>query len=549
MVVPEMDLGQILQSLASLGAKSLYTAILLAIVFLCASELYRLWFDRSPVLATFEFVDADGSLKTESGKSFTNRLVQQEHRLIGMLRRQSSDQSIVTEEATIQFQDLRIADLNTSELDEIKIEAQGFNLTDLLSKLRNWFLQPNEIRGRIDKVGNGFHVFAEWRSRTVGTGDDGRRFYNRVLEDQDRASFDLAARLIWQNIVDMREPGPLVGSITQNFSPDEFAAFMRAWSDYQLLVPRKDQLTNDDRIALRNAIGVTDDLLGRDKTYPPLYNLAANLTLLEKGPEGMTAGERDRVRELLRRYLAELAALGLGEDDAAKKNLAALEVARPAAARVAEAVGEAAGRASAMGVPATRVALAGASIAPEGIQTAASACCIVRDADGGRYLLTADYIFTRGPGEVVLSPAAVDSTAVNRIGIFARRYLLRPSPVGMALIRLDDNVEGVNEIPELGAFADVAEMPQPGAMVQLFGRSSTLRTGKVLDDRPAGMAGLVATERISEAGDGGAPVLDEQGRLVGMAYAASKEVSGVLPLAPIFSELQLTLVHDPNNGG
>jgi hypothetical protein len=541
-----MDLGQILQSLASFGAKSLYTVILLAIVLLCASELYRLWFDRSPVLATFEFVDADGSLKTESGKSFTNRLVQQEHRLIGMLRRQSSDQSIVTEEATIQFQDLRIADLNTSELDEIKIEAQGFNLTDLLSKLRNWFRQPNEIRGRIDKAGDGFHVFAEWRSRTVSTGDDGRRFYNRLHEDQDRASFDLAARLIWQNIVDMREPGPLVGSLTQNFSADEFAAFMRAWSDYQLLVPRKDQLTDDDRITLRNAIEVTDDLLSRDKVYPPLYNLAANLTLLEKPPEKMTTAERGRVRELLTAYLTQLAALGLGEDEAAKKNLAAFEAARPAAVRVAEAEAAAALPGAPTG---QRVALAGASIAPEGIPTAASACCIARDPSGTRYLLTADYIFTRGPGEAVLSPAAIDGGSTeNRIGAFERRYLLRPSPVGIALIRLDDNVEGANEIPEIGAFAGVAEMPEPGAMVRLFGRSSTLRTGKVLADRPAGMAGLVATERISEPGDGGAPVLDEQGRLVGMAYAASAEASGVLPLAPILSELQLTLVRDPDEG-
>jgi hypothetical protein len=59
------------------------------------------------------------------------------------------------------------------------------------------------------------------------------------------------------------------------------------------------------------------------------------------------------------------------------------------------------------------------------------------------------------------------------------------------------------------------------------------------------MPGLVAAERISEPGDGGAPVFDAADRLVGMVYAGSEQVTGILPLASLFEELRLTLLAEP----
>jgi hypothetical protein len=538
-----MDWSALFQSLTSVGAKAVYTAILVAIVVLCVSEFYKVWFDRSPVLAAFDFVDQDGSPKPESGKSFTQRLVHQEHRLVRLLQQPSASDPIVTQDASIQFQDLRVADANLSQLDELKIEAQGFNITAILSKLRGWFRQPNEISGRVDKFDESYQVYAEWRASSVASGDDGRRFYDNAHPDLESASFELAAGLIWQNMADLRRPTPLVASLMKNFSAEEFADFMEAWSDYRRLIPRKNALSEADQKALLEAIGVTDRLLAPGKTYPPLFNLAGNLRLLQTRPEAMTDQQRDEVRRLLNAYLEQLAELGLAEDEAAKKNLAALEVAAPAARRVAEAVGRAAHEDPT--APAPRVALAGASVSPEGVDTAASACCIVRDPGGNRYLLTAGYIFSGGGGQPVLSPARVDGgTADNRVGVFERNY---PSAgaASVALVRLDDAVQLSNVIPPLGPITGVAAPPAPGAKVKLFGRSSGLREGQVLGTGskvlPDGGGEFLTVTRISSPGDGGAPVVDERNQLVGMLYAASAEESLVLPLKPILDALQLTL--------
>jgi hypothetical protein len=544
--VPQMDPAAIFQTLTSIGAKALYSAILVAIVALCVSEFYKIWFDRSPVLAAFDFVDQDGSPKPESGKSFTQRLVHQEHRLIRLLQQPSSGDPIVTEDATLQFQDLRVADANLSQFDEIKIEAQGFNITDILSKLRNWFRQPNEISGRIDKLDDGYHVFAEWRAGSVAAADGGRRFYNRSHSDLEGASFDLAAELIWHNMGDLRQPTPLVASLMNNFSADEFADFMEAWSDYRRLVPRKNDLSDEDRKALLEATRVTDRLLTPDKTYPPLYNLAGNLRLLQARPEAMTPEQREVVRRLLTSYLEQLAALDLPEDEAAKRNLATLEAAEPAAQRVAAAVAAERAAQAETTSPAPRVALAGASISPEGVATAGSTCCLVHDPDGKRYLLTADYIFAGGPGQPVLSPAGVDGgTAADRVGSFERSYPSDGSP-GVALVRLDDDVQLSNANPPLRRITGVVAAPKPGTKVKLFGRSSGLREGEVVDTDlsksfPGGHGKFVAVTRISRPGDGGAPVIDEDNQLVGMLYAGSQEVSLVLPLKPIFDALQLKL--------
>jgi hypothetical protein len=85
----------------------------------------------------------------------------------------------------------------------------------------------------------------------------------------------------------------------------------------------------------------------------------------------------------------------------------------------------------------------------------------------------------------------------------------------------------------------------------MVGRTSGAVEGKVLDSEAdvkmqlSGGAqifqGMVLTERISKAGDGGAPVVDDQNRLVGLVYGGSERVTLVLPLADVFDKLPLRI--------
>ncbi len=73
----------LLQWLMSFGARAAYTVILAVIVVLCASEIFKLWFDRSLVLTVFEFTK-DGTAAVANGEAFSRRIEQQQRVLKSM---------------------------------------------------------------------------------------------------------------------------------------------------------------------------------------------------------------------------------------------------------------------------------------------------------------------------------------------------------------------------------------------------------------------------------------------------------------------------------
>jgi len=558
--MPDIDIGGILQFLMSAGAKVAYTVILAAIILLCASEIYKVWGDRSPVLAAFDF-NKDGSAVAASGEAFTRRIEQQQRLLRSMFDGQgkSAGAPILTDDARIQFGGLDVAELKTSDLAELKIETQGINLTAILGRLRNWIRQPNEIRGRVDQVGDTYHVFAEWRELGEGRRGGSPRFYSEPHKDLRTASFEVATRLIWQDIIRRRDPPPLARSLVDHLSEDEFVDFMGAWSIYQSYSAARGR--NEDlakqKAKLDDAVHDIDELVKRNIPFPPIYNLAANLKLQATPLEEMDAKAREDIKGILTKYLSAMKGLKLADEDAEKK-LAAITKGDEAAERIAAAVTATREVAAPAGqIAARQVALAGGSIGPANFYSAASACCVVSDAQGQRYILTADYVFppdllAKEPRAEVVSPAVVDG-GTEKIGALDRIHRLPGTEAGIALIRLDDDVEAKNSIPEIGRIQRVAEMPAVGETVTLFGRSSELRRGKILDadmsaaqvqqwSKAQAMSGLVAVERISAPGDGGAPVLDADGNLVGMAYAGSAQMGLILPLAQLFADLKLELV-------
>jgi hypothetical protein len=248
----------------------------------------------------------------------------------------------------------------------------------------------------------------------------------------------------------------------------------------------------------------------------------------------------DEAEKRLKVYLDLLA--GLNEDDpAAQDRLLFLQKRnQPALVEVARAVSQGQTR------PAP-----GASIGAEGVQSAASACCVVRDAQGVDYLLTVDYaLLGSAAGTPVVSPAPIDGgDPKNPIGVLARVVPLTNGRGGFALIRLNAPNEWNNFLPNGSRLSGVADPPPPEQPIRYAGRTSregesTTRSGTV----ERRMQGTFAAQAFSQPGDGGGPVWDQASNLVGMIYGRSRPQNQaeagtfVLPVRPVLNENNLVLM-------
>jgi hypothetical protein len=582
-----MDAAGLFTSLTSIGLKTVYSVVLAAIVLFCAAEFYRIWFDRTPVLAAFDFIE-NGTPNVEGGRSFAKRLVHEQYLLRTLLTQQSGYEPIQpeaedaeTQALSLEQPRLRVIEVEGSALDDIQLEAYGFNVSDLLRQLRNWVSQPNRITGRLDRLDDRVSLFATWRRRGQSEGEPDLQIYERAHDSVQTASFDFAAHLIWHNIRDQQPEDPLTRDMLRTIPAHDFGRFMRAFSVYQRASTDNALPLGDDgevrqaladvetiiekRTGVRRGQGAAAPVEPARQVHPPLYFLAANLQLLLTAPQQMEAAMRRRVEGDLEAYQTGLVRLGLAADANARAQLAALRALResgPAAGRVASAFARATGSTARVSLPPGepeapveagesrgKIALAGARIGPAAGRTAGSACCVVEDQKGVRFLVTARYLFPTGKtpliGSPVISPAAIDGgDEQNRIGVLERFYPEGEDAPGIALIRLAEGIEVSNELPGLGPVREVADPPAAGTPLKLFGRSSVLREGRVRGEDARLQPSLVASSRMSAPGDGGAPILDESNRLIGLQYAAAEDIGGFLPLKPIFEALGLRLIQD-----
>jgi hypothetical protein len=182
--------------------------------------------------------------------------------------------------------------------------------------------------------------------------------------------------------------------------------------------------------------------------------------------------------------------------------------------------------------------------------TAGSLCCIVQDADGQNYLLSSYYNFSGKPGDSVLQPGAFDGGKPDKNEV-AR---LSKSD-GNQLVALASLLPGIpfnNEIPGIGKISAIGPPVNIGDIVTLVGRTSGAVRGRVksigadvnvfLPDRKVVvLKDVVIAEKISNAGDGGAPILDEKGRLVGILWGGGRDTSIFIPIDRILQQLNVRL--------
>lgn len=168
--------------------------------------------------------------------------------------------------------------------------------------------------------------------------------------------------------------------------------------------------------------------------------------------------------------------------------------------------------------------------------SAGSACCIVRDAKGTRYLLTLATLLGKSAGGAVLQPSRPDGGGKEDvIGIVAR------VDGEAALVELRDGIRFDGNVPGVGALAMQTSMVQAGESVRMIGRGAGIVRGKVSSVRRNGFDIVIPAEAATP-NSLGALVINERNQPVGLVSSAANAAATVLPLAPMLRELGVTLV-------
>ncbi len=218
-----------------------------------------------------------------------------------------------------------------------------------------------------------------------------------------------------------------------------------------------------------------------------------------------------------------------------------------------------------------RPAPGGVSIGHYRVTAGTLGCVVHRGSEA--YILSNNHILAdtnRGrKGDAVLQPAAMDGGEIPKDTIavleefipirwMPRTFLCRILPFYQSRNRVDcaiarplndDDLE--NEVRLIGKVAGLAEV-SVGLSVLKSGRTTGLTRGKVTHQeatvtvsygggRSALFEDQVLTSSMSEGGDSGSLVMDEQKRAVGLLFAGSDKVTVLNGIADVLSSLKVTL--------
>jgi len=123
-----------------------------------------------------------------------------------------------------------------------------------------------------------------------------------------------------------------------------------------------------------------------------------------------------------------------------------------------------------------------------------------------------------------------------------------------AYARIADGVAVSSSIVDLGGAPTGVVAPHLGMRVMKSGRTSGVTLGRVMqidvtvnvryEGRPARFTDQIMLSPMSERGDSGALVVDEERKAVGLLFSGSDKVSIATPIQIVLAELQLQLITD-----
>jgi hypothetical protein len=547
--------------MAEIVAKAVYTFILLSVAGFCVHEVWLAWFDRSVSYGAFA-ASKDGESSDPTGNSFRRLIVQQQRRLFRLYQPDKSAKAgeFRAPGDAIHIQNVRdLGDIPKSLLDDLKLEAAGVNVSSVLTTLRRWVRPPNEITGSVDQIGPVIYVTANWAHspRREGSGTEARVFVLSPQSGLEAASFDVASRIFLTRIAPFDE-------VWRQVEENDFCAFSRALAAFHDYVDaRNGALTDDERKAARDgplakARLEIDRLVLNATTLVFAYKLGGYIDIERSGavPPGDAAQSQisailDQAEARFNDYLKRLSAIKAdARDEDAQERIAYLAARRglllkaeKVAANTKEFLGayetEKGIKPATTEQPASSALVPGVSIGPAGGAIAGTLCCFVKDASGKRYLVTTSHI-AGNIGTRVVWPATIDEAKSTVIGTVTRILGF------VALVEIAEGVRPSND--RIDGWAGEVKI---GDTVTMIGRTSKSVSGKVTRTAASfpflaadgqTMEVTIVTERISSAGDGGAPVLDANNRLVGMLVARSEGFSVVLPLKPILDSEGFSLL-------
>ncbi len=168
-------------------------------------------------------------------------------------------------------------------------------------------------------------------------------------------------------------------------------------------------------------------------------------------------------------------------------------------------------------------------------------CCFVQDAHGKTYFAAPRFLLDGELGDTVMQVDGKDGkeTVVGTIHDFNQPR--GNDLVSVAFARLDPNTKPVNRaFMSQVKVVKLAGTVTPGMKVMMAGAFSGEAVGNVI--RVNDKTGEIITTKMSEPGDAGAPVVNENGELIGMLVIRRGEENTLIPVGPTLKRLGLKLL-------
>jgi hypothetical protein len=508
-----------------LASKLVLSGVLLLLAAVFVWQTCRMWFNKSLVLAPFDFLEA-GTPAGASGEQFS-RTVRAE---LVQLADLYSAGAVVNQAAvpasgpaSVPAMDLP-ALFDVSFFESIELKAYGVEFGSIFKALRRQLESPNEISGSVTHQGPNYSVFAE--SRQSGLGAKGVYRWNiQYAKDLPEASRRLACSIFRYLAANEKSKHP-DAQLFRAVDDEDFCLFNLALAAYDQYRQRKAALTDTATMELlAQAEKPLASLVNRDDvTFPYVHKLAALVYLEQK--------KYDLAEEEMSLYLAWLKQVK--RDESAAKELLtqikskslqkSLAVSRHRPLRPGTSVGSLA----------------------DG-KTAGMICCFAKASDGTRYVVSAAHALGSAPDARVVQPAVRDGgTQSDIIGERDR------TTDTIALVKLNPAITLKKDVPELGSITGFAPKLTDGATVSAYRLDGKRFDGKVIssgntlqvtiDGKKVRVKDVTVTS-IVPTGELGGPVLTADGKLLGMIFGSSGNTTIVLPLEQMLKDLGLELVN------
>jgi hypothetical protein len=523
-------------------AKIAYSAVLTLIIVLLARELHATWADNGLYVGKFEYF-ADGKADAQQGQAFPAHVLGQHlllrTALVAEARRREAQMSRTAPAGAEVYRGLpsSLPEVTRwqSALADVEMKIQGFDFGKLLTQVRSWISPPNEINGFVEKSGNYVRATINWPAQGVRVADKELPAYDSgQLPSEATAALAIAASIIWtQAAAADRE--------FRKIPRDAFVTWTIAWWDYRKLRDRErlgSPWQPDDIKVLAQARILADRLVEHATTYPEIWRLRADI--IELTPKANRGDVDDAIAaEDRRKYDA---ALGIEPAKAAASTLGLGGVLQQAQLRYLE---------KALGprtiLSARQVWGRLESSGTKGADFAVTATAVVEDRDRKRKLILPDYVvYDLADGEVMalrLTPTGDVVARVRRSDLVTRKGGEDRIGSGVVLAELAPGARNFNVVATGGIgklLADPGPPPKSGDQLTIY----TNRPPASTTVKSTNGAFVVTDQRVTGPGDGGAPVVDADGRLVAMAYAAGPNESRFLALDWLFAERDLKLWSD-----